>query len=282
MLKVSDWAASQPVRPTRLAASRCLKFCEHKGVVFPGQDSQLLHSFPPGPPVPALKPGCVQVWYARWTERLADLNELAAVLAPEEQARAQRFRFERDRNRYIAGRAILRQLLSRYTGVPPAEIQLGYGHRGKPFLPACPELEFNMSDAGELLAYAFRLQMPVGIDIEVSRPQLDSTALAQRYFHPLEVRALLEEAPESRHAAFLRCWTRKEAFVKAIGEGLRFGLDRFAVPIREGEGCVLVDPSGGEPRNWKIFELRPGPNYFGAVVTREPVAGIVEWTVPRW
>jgi len=232
----------------------------------------------PGPARPSLGEGEIHLWCLRWTAFAGELAQLERELSPEEHQRASRFRFDKDRARYLVGRACLRRLLSRYTGIEPRQINFRYGPRGKPYLASDHGLEFNMSDAGELIAYAFRLIEPVGVDIERIRPDVPGEGIAQRYFHPREAEALAQLPAELRVQAFFRCWTRKEAFVKAIGEGIRFGLHRFAVPVEPGSGVLLETPfPDDQPERWRIFEFTPGEGYMGAVVSPVPVANIRLW-----
>jgi 4'-phosphopantetheinyl transferase len=181
-----------------------------------------------------------------WTD-----TELEACLAPAERARADRFHFPRDRQRFVRRRGALRYLLSDHLGAEPAAIDLTTGPNGRPELHPGPhpedgrDLRFNQSSSGDTAVYAFATGIDVGIDVERHRDDIDIDALAFRFFSPREVAALEAESPGSpRSAAFFACWTMKEAFVKARGDGLSLPLDGFDVDFRPG-GPTRTGPATG-------------------------------------
>jgi 4'-phosphopantetheinyl transferase len=200
------------------------------------------------------------------------LRELAVTLAPDEQERAERFRFERDRIRYVAARGSLRRILGRYLRIAPAALSFTYSNYGKPALAPTGEdaglLSFNISHSGDWAACAVTLDRRVGVDIEQARPELADGTIAERFFSPREVAALRLLPHNEQAAAFFRCWTRKEAFVKARGEGLSLPLDRFDVSLLPGEPPALLrtldDPA--EAERWRVFALPVPPGYEAAVV----------------
>jgi 4'-phosphopantetheinyl transferase len=132
---------------------------------------------------------------------------MGRLLAPEERARAQRFRFERDRSRYIVGRALLRTLLGRYLETPPRELEFEYGEFGKPALRSGPW--FNLSHSANVALYALSSAGEIGIDVELDDADFASERIAERFFSPSEVSVLRSLAPECQPRAFLACWTRK-------------------------------------------------------------------------
>jgi len=147
-----------------------------------------------------------------------------AALSPDEQARAARFVFEADRRHYVAAHAALRQLLAEATGIAAAALRFSAGAHGKPALEQAPALHFNLSHSHGIGALALSSQAEIGVDVEVLREMPDALALADAHFGPDEVRALRAlPAGLPRDSAFLRCWTRKEACLKAVGVGL--GMD---------------------------------------------------------
>lgn len=168
----------------------------------------------------------------QWTDA-----ELEACLTRDERARADRFHFPRDRQRFVRRRGALRYLLSDHLGAGPAAIVLTTGPNGRPELHPGHgrDLRFNQSSSGDTAVYAFATGIDVGIDVERHRDDIDIDALAVRFFSPREVAALDAESPGSpRSAAFFACWTMKEAFVKARGDGLSLPLDGFDVDFRPG------------------------------------------------
>jgi 4'-phosphopantetheinyl transferase len=221
----------------------------------------------------------VDVWRAELDLAPRRVEELATTLAPDEAARAARLYFPQDRARFIAARGLLRRILARYVHWPPEALRFTYGARGKPSLaePGAG-LEFNLAHSHGLALYAVTRGRPVGVDIEYIRPQLAAERIAERFFSAEEVAALRALAPEEQAAAFFRCWTRKEALLKAWGQGLAFGLDRFTVSCAVEQAAVLAtafDPA--EAARWSLYPLDPGPGYVGALAARGPVSEVRCW-----
>jgi 4'-phosphopantetheinyl transferase len=199
------------------------------------------------------------------------LAELEGHLSRDELRRAARFRFERDRRRFVVARAALRGILADYLGEPPGRLRFAQGLHGKPILatPYCDSgLRFNVSHAEELALCAVTRGREVGVDVEWVRPLPDADALAERFFSAAE-RAALGQLPAARRLqAFFCCWTRKEAYLKAVGAGLLQPLDSFDVSVApEDKDCLLrvpADPT--ETSRWSLRSLDPGAGYVGAVV----------------
>ncbi len=188
----------------------------------------------------------VHVWHASLQQPVEVVQKLEAVLSEEERQRADRFRFAKDRQSYIVGRGILRNLLSRYTGIKPEEIQFKYNPAGKPFLAnqeAVPEICFNLSHAGQLVLYAFSWGRQVGIDVECIRPMEEMDLVAERIFSPGEYDRFRKISEKDRLRAFYNCWTRKEAFIKAIGDGMSFPLQEFEVSFEPDVPAQLLNCS---------------------------------------
>jgi 4'-phosphopantetheinyl transferase len=191
----------------------------------------------------------------------------ADILSEDERARAARFHFERDRRRFIAGRAALRRILAGYLERAPAALVFSLGHHGKPALENLG-LEFNLSHSGGCGLIAVTRGRRIGVDVESIRTDFAGEDIARRFFAPAEVEALVASAPDEYATAFFRCWTRKEAYVKARGDGLSLALDRFEVPLEHGATRALAscldDPS--ECARWSLREIVPRPGYLGALV----------------
>jgi len=217
---------------------------------------------------PPLGSGDVQIWKVDIGPASLFVPALRTRLSPEERERADRYVFDRHRIRYIRARAALRALLGRHLGVAPADVRLGTAPGGKPFLAdAVPPLHFNVSHSGDLALIALTRGGEVGIDVEGVRPSGDDwVALARRYFASEEVAALERYSSSERVEAFFRVWTRKEAIVKLLGDGLRKPLDRFIVPSDEHAiAPVLLSDGGVVP--WHLTPLTPAPAYWGACAT---------------
>jgi 4'-phosphopantetheinyl transferase len=191
----------------------------------------------------------------------------AEVLEQEERARAARFVFERDRVRFVAARAALRAALARYLGIPAAEVRFRYGPRGKPALAQTsdPPLEFNVSHSRGLGLAAFALRSAVGVDVEALRTVIDADRIVERFFSPRERTEYRALPSDRRVEAFFNGWTRKEAYVKALGDGLACPLDSFDVTLTPGAAARLETRGGGRGA-WSLHPLTPAPGYTGALV----------------
>jgi 4'-phosphopantetheinyl transferase len=197
------------------------------------------------------------------------MARLCQVLSADERDRAARFHFDRDRRRFMAGRGLLRLILARYLDRPPGSLRLSYGPRGKPALAesrGTPPLRFNVSHAAGLALYAVGRDRELGVDVERIAPELEA-GIAERFFSPREVAALARVPPDRRSESFFACWTRKEAYVKAKGDGLALGLDQFDVSLAPGEPAALlhVDGDPGETVRWSLLALDPGTGYAAAL-----------------
>jgi len=207
----------------------------------------------------------IHVWQA-WLDRDADaLARFEAMLSPDEIARANRFHFEKDKNHYIMARGVLRDLLGRYLGHTPTVIEFSYGEHGKPALggpQATSGLSFNLSHSAGLAVYAFARERNLGIDVERIRPDFVSEDVARRYFSAHEVKELLSLPAKERTMAFFRCWTRKEAYIKARGAGLHIPLDSFSVTLLPGKPAQFV---GGVESCWHLASLDSAEGYSAAL-----------------
>lgn len=200
-------------------------------------------------PVVASTPEPCEVWRFPLDQYLP--AAAIATLSPDEIARARRFVFEKDRHHFMAARAALRQLLARHLGRTPASLQFTSGPFGKPALADLPGLHFNLSHSGTTGVLALSERLATGIDVEVLRPMSDAVALADAYFAPAE-RSVIAAIDDTavRDAAFLRCWTRKEASLKAVGIGLHLATAGFDVGTRPDERTVEIATAEGVERVW--------------------------------
>ena len=220
--------------------------------------------------------GTIEVVPVRLDAELAAVGELARCLSDGERIRASRFIFERDRHRFIVGRARLRHLLASRLGVQPHAVELDYGPRGKPRLARCfgdAGLCFNVSHSENLAVYAFSSGREVGVDVEVIRELRDADGIAARFFSRREYAAYLALDLRDRPLGFLNCWTRKEAFIKGLGDGLYFPLDRFDVSLEPGKPARIlrVADVAGSACGWTLHDLDLEPGFVGAVVVGDQV-----------
>lgn len=195
----------------------------------------------------------------------------AGLLSDAERSRATRFVFERDARRFILARARLRQELALRLGEPPESIELAYGAHGKPALArsfADSGLHFNVAHCDDVAVYAFSPAHEVGIDVEAVRVLPDTDAIAARHFSDRENAAYRVLDPQDRPQGFFNCWTRKEAFLKAQGDGLSHRLDRFDVSLTPGEPAEIlrVGNTPGRDCGWQLESFTPAAGFVAAVV----------------
>ena len=239
----------------------------------------------PPPPQPALGDGEVHVWRATLDRPAAAVDDMRRTLSDGERQRAARFRFDRDRDRYVVGRALLRVLCGLYLDEEPEKVRLSYGRRGKPGLGeehGKSRLELNLAHSGPLALYAFTRGRLVGVDVEQVRPMPDADEVAGRFFSPREHAVYSELPSRDRLLGFYLCWTRKEAFIKALGEGLSVPLDSFDVSLVPGEPARLirVAPDPDKAARWTLISLEPMPGYVGAVAIQGVVQQVIRWDCP--
>jgi 4'-phosphopantetheinyl transferase len=209
----------------------------------------------------------IHVWTLRTNAPRNVISRFEEVLAPDEIGRAAQFRVSRPRESFILTRAALRYLLGHYLGQSPASICLQYGTKGKPALSQNGELRFNVTHSGEMAAIALTRGCDVGIDLEQLRSLPDLEEIAARSFSDEEAVGINSLPASARARAFFECWTRKEAYVKAIGVGLSKPLNSFRVTTKRDSPANLmflgdeIDAS----ESWTLHDLFLGPDYAGAV-----------------
>ena len=221
----------------------------------------------------------VRVWLAPLDPGAATVDRLVAVLSSDERERAVRFHFRRDAMRWIVARATLREILGAYLETEPAAIAFTYGPKGKPALVAeegRADLQFSVSHSADLAAFAVTVEVPVGVDVERLRSVEDMEQIAARTFSVRECSALRGLPRAQRAAGFFNCWTRKEAYIKALGEGLSYPLDRFSVSLAPGLPARLeaVEVEPGHVETWTMEALPVRAGFAGAVVVGRPGAQV--------
>jgi 4'-phosphopantetheinyl transferase len=224
----------------------------------------------------------VHVWRASLEVPALHLQQLRECLAEDELSRANRFVFEKDRNHYIAARSQLRHILGLYLHQEPETFQFEYTSHGKPSLVGDHNLNFNLSHSGKLALYAITRRRDLGIDIEWMRPDFSGIEIAEHYFSKNEV-AVFRRLPENlRPDAFFTCWTRKEAYIKAIGEGLSCPLDTFDVAFAPGEAPRLLAnrTKPDEVTRWSMYDFAAGQGYKAALCAEGIDLQIFCWQFP--
>ena len=215
----------------------------------------------------------LRVWYRSLACSPSEFGRLHSLLSSDEIERAARFRFDADRNHFIVARGTLRMLLGAYWATAPSELSFTYSQYGKPSLvnqDGARTIEFNLSHSGGLALFAFAVGRRIGIDVETLRRDLTTSEIAERFFSTVE-RAALRQLPEGqRHHAFFLCWTRKEAFIKALGEGLSHPLDQFDVSLDPaGPASLLATrPDALEAHRWVLWNV-PLPGDYVAALAAE-------------
>jgi len=232
---------------------------------------------------PHLADNEIHIWSAALERAPRELEKLSAVLSADEQARAERFRFQRDQEHFIAARGILRHVLAAYLHRQAAELRFAYSPSRKPALADADPggLCFNLSHSHGLAVYAMTRHREIGVDVERLRSDFPCERIAERFFSPREF-SKLRSLPEAlRIEAFFNCWTRKEAYIKAIGTGLFMALDRFEVSLAPEDPAALlnVEDDPQEASRWTIESFLPAPGYVGAVAVKDRGLTVKSW---RW
>lgn len=214
---------------------------------------------------PLIPPGeeTVHLWYLSLDIKAQD--DLGAWLSEDEQIRAAQFRFPVHRRRYMVARCALRRVLAGYLNTLPEKIVFQYNRFGKPFLDD-EELQFNVAHAGDVAVMAFASGCRVGVDVERVRVDIMEENIAEHFFATGEVDALQALPVEKRPEAFFHCWTRKEAYIKAIGMGLSIPLNAFTVTL-DPDKAALLDTAWhpAEASCWTLRTFWPAPGYIGAL-----------------
>jgi 4'-phosphopantetheinyl transferase len=212
----------------------------------------------------------VHVWRAPLNQPESRVQESFRLLNQDERERAWRFRFPQGRDHFTVARGALRVILSRYLNIPPERLSFRYNAYGKPALQselACDDLRFNLSHSRGLALCAVACGYEVGVDVEWIRADLAGEETIARYFSNQEAETIRALPPALRTQAFFNCWTRKEAFIKAVGEGLSYPLDQFTVTVVPGQAARLLSARGGaqEAGRWSLVDLNCGDGYAAAL-----------------
>lgn len=276
--KVGKWELSRGNRKTphlTCAARSCPR--PHVSAIFaPMSEAQ-------GDPEEAVD---LRVWRAGLDVPLDRLVRLERTLAPDERERISRMRAELDRRRATASRGVLRQILAGCVGESAAELRFTYSPAGKPELSGAADGEpvhFNTAHSGDLLLVAVGRVPSLGIDVERVRPIVRWERVARRAFSVAERREIEALPREDQNEAFMICWTRKEACVKAIGEGVWSAFDRFEVSVTPARPAELLSVDGEPPTaaGWSLYHLEPEPGFVGALAVRDGGRRLWDGTIQR-
>ena len=233
-----------------------------------------------GPVSPEISPNDLHIWRvsldARWSWSFDE------ALSLDDRMRADRFRFDSDRRRFCVARASLKLILGRYLKAKPGRLQLDVGDYGKPFLndrKTSQGIRFNLSHSHRMALIAIARDREVGVDIEFMRPNFVTDEVVKHFFSPAEVKAFSTITPAFKAQSFFNCWTRKEAYIKARGEGLSCPLDDFDVSLAPGAPAALLesrlDPK--ETSRWRLQDLFPAPGYAATVAIEGVFSRLALW-----
>ena len=225
-----------------------------------------------------LQPAQVDVWRVHLDFPLNVLDRLQATLSENEKERATRFHFAADRDRFIASHGCLRGILARYLHCEPHEFSFSTNSHHKPAVNG-HKVEFNLSHSGDFALIAIAQDGKVGVDVERIRSGISSHVIAQQYFSTSEFEELQSLPLEQRETAFFTCWTRKEAYIKAQGQGLSLPLESFDVSLIPNQPAILraTRPNPDEAARWTLFALDVDPCYQAAVAAEGKGVQIRLW-----
>jgi len=221
----------------------------------------------------ALPFNVVHAWWRSLRAQATAVQACYELLSREERERASRYRVEGPRDDFVLTRGTLRSLLAGYLQRTPQELTFQPTEYGKPFIAGPCDLRFNVSHTDGLALLAFVRQREIGVDVERIRPEPDAQKLAERFFSVYERRALENLDGDDLQTAFFRCWSRKEAYIKARGEGLSLALDQFDVSIEANESRVLLAtrPDPSEASRWVVRDVAARAQYAAAVAVATAV-----------
>jgi len=225
----------------------------------------------------------VHLWRADLEAMGADESRWRQLLSSDELTRAARFHFPRDRQRFVASRALLRIILASYLGEDAKSLEFSYSKKEKPSLAgthAGGDVAFNLSHSAGVALFAFNRGRQIGVDVEQVRRDSDTEAIARRFFSGHEQKQLAALPSEERVEAFFRCWTRKEAYIKATGDGLSLPLSQCDVSLVTGDTNALLAtrPDDSEAGHWRLQEVPAGPGCIAALCVRGRDWKLVDWS----
>jgi 4'-phosphopantetheinyl transferase len=224
----------------------------------------------------------VHVWLMALDQSPSYIRGLLSILSADERDRASRFHFPKDHDNYVVARGTLRIILGRYLGMEPYRLRFSYTYYGKPALEKSFEgesLRFNLSHSHGLALLAVARDRELGVDIEWIRAGISDEEIAERFFSDKEVRMLRGLPRDLQDIAFFNCWTRKEAYIKAKGEGLSMPLSVFDVSLVPGEPAALLETRRDplECARWSMRELITAPGFAAAIAVEGN-----DWSLRRW
>jgi 4'-phosphopantetheinyl transferase len=234
------------------------------------------------PADPGLPLDCVDVWKCRLDILDSQVTALFKLLSGEEHVRAERLKIPEKRNQFVITRGRLRQIIAGILDSDPRDFKFEYTSHGKPFLARNwqgHELVFNVSHSYKMAIIGVALDRQLGVDIEKIQEGKDHMGMANRFFSKREQTELSATPDADRTRAFYSCWTRKEAFVKAVGDGITYGLDTFAVSVRPDDERPSLDIHGNSTNEepWSVFNIPMNDNYMASLAVSGAAVSIRYW-----
>ncbi|GGW39324.1 4'-phosphopantetheinyl transferase family protein [Arenibacter certesii] len=218
----------------------------------------------------------IHFYYADINDFISKVGVMQERLTSDEKLRAGQFKFQTDQNRFIIARWLLRSLLSNYLELDFGEMILKYGEFGKPFFNTNQNIKFNLSHSGDMIVFGFVKNFNIGVDVEMFKSNFNVMDIALKFFSKKEVETLLTLPEYKREVAFYRCWTRKEAIIKADGSGMSFPLNTFSVTIDSDDKAELIEMSNGDlnKEKWRLFSIKLSVDYLAAVAVEGNIGHI--------
>ena len=215
----------------------------------------------------------VHIWRANLDVSAKEIDKYSDYLSNDEIVRANKFRFPEHRQRFVAARGILRQLLANYLNIRPEKVVFDYGDRGKPKLVQsnnCDRLQFNISHSQGYALYGFTQKCPIGVDLECLREMPDAVKIARRFFSPREFEFIASLDPPQQTKVFFKFWTAKEAYLKAIGTGLAGSLGAVDITLDSSENVDLMAIAGDNNlvKDWSLYSCIPASNCVATIAVQ--------------
>lgn len=221
----------------------------------------------------------VHVWSAELDQSSALVRSLRKFLTVHELGRVAHFHLDEHRRRFMVARGLLRVILGCYLNIGAETLRFSYGPYGKPALASDDSLNFSLSHSDGLALLAFARERRIGIDLEHIRTDIRYQQIAKRFFSVGENAELMSLRPDIRLEAFFACWTRKEAYLKATGEGLAHSLSRIVVSCAPDEPVEILEINEDPDLAglWSLRHLTPRSDYIAALAVEGH-----EWELSHW
>jgi len=227
----------------------------------------------------SLHPNQVHIWSVNISEHINKLPIYWEFLNDKEKAKAAQFKFDKDCNCFVVARGVLKKLLSIYLNLKPKEIEFQFADYGKPYINHPSKIQFNVSHSKDAILIGFVRNDSIGIDTEYTKRKIEVKEIARQFFSQEEYQSLMALNSEYQLQGFYNCWTRKEAFIKALGSGLSFPLNQFVVSLDSSTKAELKKTKwdSTEKEKWTLQSISQRENYIGAFAVKGKVSDVSSW-----